>query len=90
MVPPSEDGQIPELAYISCFGKDALDVIDPTTGDHVAHIRTGRGPFGMAFIENKALGIRRLYVANFHSQTVGVVELDPDSPYFHTQIAEIR
>ena len=90
LVGPSSDGQLGELAYVSCYGEDGIDVIDPSTGQHVAHIRTGRGPFGMAFVENKQLGIRRLYVANFLSQTVGVVELDPTSPYFHTQIAEIR
>lgn len=90
MVPPTADGNIPELAYISCFGGDAIDVIDPRDGQHVGQIRTGRGPFGMAFVTNAELGLRRLYVANFHSQSVGVIELDPTSPYFHTQIAEIR
>ena len=90
MVAPTKDGQLGELAYVSCYGADAIDVIDPSTGQRVAHIRTGRGPFGMAFVENEELGLRRLYVANFLSQTVGVIELDPSSPYFHTQIAEIR
>jgi len=90
MVGPSDDGTVGELAYISCYGNNGVDVVDPASGQLVAHIRTGRGPFGMAFINNKELGIRRLYVANFHSQSVGVIELDPTSPYFHTQIAEIR
>jgi len=90
MVGPSADGQLGELAYISCYGADGIDVVDPATGQLVAHIRTGRGPFGLAFVENEELGLRRLYVANFLSQTVGVIELDPSSPYFHTQIAEIR
>jgi hypothetical protein len=90
MVGPSDDDSVGELAYISCYANNGVDVVDPASGQLVAHIRTGRGPFGMAFIDNKELGIRRLYVANFLSQSVGVIELDPTSPYFHTQIAEIR
>ena len=84
------NGQVPELAYVSCFSTNRVDVIDPAQGMVVDSIRTGRGPFGLALIDNPNLGIRRLYVVNFHAQSVGVIELDPTSPYFHTQIAEIR
>ena len=83
-------GGLPELAYVSCFGSDRVDVIDPALGLVVATIRTGRGPFGLAFIHNPSAGIRRLYVVNFHAQSLGVIELDPASPYFHTEVAEIR
>jgi DNA-binding beta-propeller fold protein YncE len=83
-------GGLPELIYVSCFDKSRIDVVDPSAGQVVATIRTGRGPYGMAFVHNVNLGIRRLYVVNFHSHSVGVVELDPNSPYFHQQVAEIR
>ena len=37
-----------------------------------------------------ALEVRRLYVTHFSDHTVGVIELDPASPYFHQLIAEVR
>ncbi len=83
-------GPLPELVYVSCFDSERIEVIDPALGQVVDIIRTGDGPFGMSLMDNEALGLRRLYVANFRSQTVGVVELQPDSPYFHVQVAEIR
>ena len=88
VVPEHDD--LPELVYVSCFRADRIDVVDPLLGYVVDSIPTGRGPFGMARIDNPALGLHRLYVANFHHETVGVVELDPASPYFHVQVAEIR
>ncbi len=85
-----ESTELPELVYVSCFRADRIDVVDPRLGFVVDSIPTGQGPFGLAYVDNPALGLRRLYVANFHHQTVGVIELDPASPYFHTQVAEIR
>ena len=49
-----------------------------------------RGPFGLAWVNNPDLGINRLYVANFNANSVGVIELDPASPFYHTEVAEIR
>ena len=39
---------------------------------------------------NQSLGIDKLYVALFHEQSVGVIELDPSSPYHHTLVAEVQ
>ena len=75
---------------MACFSANRIDVVDPAQGIVIASVPTGRGPFGLAFVDNADLGIRRLYVANFYNHSVGVVELDPTSPYFHTQIAEAR
>jgi DNA-binding beta-propeller fold protein YncE len=83
-------GGLPELVFVSCFAADRLDVVDPALGLVVGHVPTGDGPFGMAFVERPDLPLRRLYVANFRSQTIGVVELAPESPYFLTEIAEVR
>lgn len=89
VVVPAGHGQV-ELVYVSCYVGDTVDVVDPMVGLVIDSIPVGNGPHGMAWIENADLGIRRLYVANFHSQSVGVIELDPGSDAFHTQIAEIR
>jgi DNA-binding beta-propeller fold protein YncE len=87
---PGAPGALPLLAYVSCFSVDRIDVVDLAQGEVIASIPTGRGPFGLAFVDNPTLGLRRLYVANFYAHSVGVIELDPTSPYFHTQIAEAR
>ncbi len=79
-----------ERVYVSCFGAGRVEVVDPFAGRVIDTIRTGRGPFGMAYVDNADLDIRRLYVANFYDDSVGVIELDPSSPYYHTQVAEIR
>ena len=88
VVPPTETE--PERVYVSSFRDDQIDVIDPVSGTVIDSIRTGRGPYGMTLVDAPELGIKRLYVANFYAQTVGVIELDPSSPYYHTQFVEIR
>ena len=86
-------GGIPELVYISCFNDDRIDVVDPRAGAVVTSIPTGRGPFGLALIDTldgTGDGMRRLYVTHFNEHTVGVIDLDPASPWYHQMIAEIR
>jgi hypothetical protein len=80
----------PELLYVSCFADNRVDVVDPSIGIVIDTIRTGEGPFGLAYVDNDDIGIRRLYVTNFYSHSLGVIELDPTSPYYHSQVAEIR
>jgi DNA-binding beta-propeller fold protein YncE len=90
VVVPASATHPTELVYVSTYGGDRIDVIDPALGAVVDTIRTGHGPFGMAYVDNPELGIDKLYVALFHAQSVGVIELDPASPYHHTVVAEIR
>lgn len=88
VVIPGADGR--DRVYVSCFNADKVEVVDPQRGQVVATIATGNGPFGMAYVNNADLGIERLYVAHFSDDSVGVIELDPTSPYHHTEVAEIR
>jgi hypothetical protein len=90
VVVPASPTHPNELVYVSTYGGDRVDVVDPALGAVVDSIRTGHGPFGMAYVHNPELGIDKLYVALFHEQSVGVIELDPASPYHHTVVAEIR
>ena len=90
VVVPASETHPRELVYVSAYGGDRVDVIDPALGVVVDTIRTGNGPFGMAYVHNPELGIDKLYVALFHAQSIGVIELDPASPYHHTVVAEIR
>ena len=87
-VVPSADGS--ELVYVACYGADRVEVIDPARAVVVDGVATGAGPYGLAFVDNPSLGVRRLYVAQFNADSVGVIELDPASPYYHTEVAEIR
>jgi len=82
-------GDLPELVYVSAFGSDQIDVVDPAHGTVVHSIRTGRGPYGMTLLQNESGTLRRLYVSLFYDHAVGVVELNPLSPYLHTQIAQV-
>jgi len=77
-----------ELVYVSCYGADRIEAVDPLTGRVVGGIHTGDGPSGMAFVGNERM--RRLYVALFEDHAVGIIELDPTSPYYHTEVAEVR
>ncbi len=88
VVPPHED--VPELVYVSCYKADSIEVLDMAARATVGHIRTGRGPAGMALVDRADLGLKRLYVALFQDAAVGVVELDATSPFYHTEVAEIR
>jgi hypothetical protein len=88
-IAPASHG-LPELVYVSCYLGDRVDVVDPSLGLVIDSIDVGDGPSGLAFVQNDALGIRRLYVANFHGQSLGVIELDPESSAYHSQIAEVR
>jgi YVTN family beta-propeller protein len=82
------DGQ--ELVYVSCFRDDRVEVVDPIAGQVIASIKTGAGPSGLTVVDRPDLGVRRLYVALFTDQAIGVIDLDPASPFYHTEIAEIR
>ncbi len=84
------DPEATELVYVTCQAADRIDVIDPALAQVVDHIRTGQDPFGIAFINAPDLGLRRLYVANFLAETIGVIELDPASPFYHVEVAELR
>lgn len=84
--PSGPDGK--ELAYVVCHGDNVVWVLDTQTFLPVAKIPVGGGPYDMAAVFNDKL--KRGYVSNFVGHTVSVIDLDPDSPYYHTQIAEIH
>lgn len=79
-----------ELLYVSCFRDDRIEVVDPRAGEIVGGIKVGQGPSDMAIVDRPDLGVQRLYVALFNANAVGVVDIDPASPTYHTEIGEIR
>lgn len=84
----TDDGD--ELLYVSCFRGNRIEVIDARSGAVLDSIKVGQGPSEIAIVDRPDLGVRRLYVALFDAHAVGVVELDPSSPFYHTEIGEIR
>jgi len=79
-----------ELLYVSCFRGDRIEVLDARSGLSMGSIKVGQGPSDMAVVDRPDLGIRRLYVALFNDNAVGVIDLDPASPTYQTEIGEIR
>jgi hypothetical protein len=77
-----------EVAYVACFGDDVVWAVDMDTLLPSAEIAVGKGPYDMAVLLKD--DVKRLYVSNFLGHTVSVIELDPGSPYFNRQIAEIH
>jgi len=86
IAPSGLSGQ--ELAYVVAYGDDAVCAIDLDARVPVARIEVGAGPYDMQVVFTDDM--KRGYVSNFLAHTVSVIDLDPDSPYYHTQIAEIH
>lgn len=84
--PTGPDGQ--DLAYIPCFNDDVVWVVDPAELLPVDRIKVGFGPYEMAAITNDKY--KKGFVSNFLQDTVSVIDLDPSSPYYHQEIAEIH
>lgn len=65
------DGKL--FAFVSCFNSRELFVIDTGLGEPVAVLRGFSGPFDLALDRWR----ERLYVADFRSSTIRVVDLRP-------------
>jgi len=77
-----------ELAYVPCYGANTVWVVDLGALQPIAEIEVGEGPYDMVAILSQEM--KRGYVSNFLDHSVSVIDLDPDSPYYHTRIAEIH
>lgn len=77
-----------ELAYVTCFDDDKVWVLDLADLVVVDQIDVGAGPYDLAARLSDTEP--RAYVSNFLDDTISVIDLDPTSPYYHTQIAEIH
>jgi DNA-binding beta-propeller fold protein YncE len=86
VVPSGIDGR--ELAYVLAYGDDAMWVIDLEALAPVGRVEVGAGPYDLQAVFTDSA--KRAYVSNFLAHTVSVIDLDPASPYYHTQIAEIH
>ena len=68
------------LVYVVCFGEDRIYVIDPSIDEVVDIISTRRGPHALTFDSERGLA----YLVNFLESTLSVIDVDPESPTYHS------
>lgn len=84
-VAPSGDGGA-ELVYVSCFGDDAVWVVDPWLRSVVDVIRLPHAPYGLAAVKVPGAGgsaLWTLYAGLFARHAVAVVPLSPGHAQRH-------
>ncbi len=97
--PPGADPTLRTKLYVACFTANQIMVVDPDRPGVDETILLGRGPTELAFnfsgAETPAAEQlpeprhRRLYVTNYAESTIGVIDLDPDSPTENRLVARI-
>lgn len=77
-----------DLAYVTCFGDDAIWIVDPSLRQVVGVIRLPHGPYGIAVANVPASsshsGGWTLYAGLFARHAVAVVPIDPAAPDRYT------
>ena len=86
-VAPSGPGGA-ERVYVTLFSRDEVHVIDPIRMEVVDMIDVGSRPFDITVVQKT--GLLRAYVSLFEESAVGVIELDPASPFYHQEIVRVR
>ena len=71
-----ESGQLATRIFAVSFDSRYISVYDPATHDKEKSIKTGRGPYGMAFDTSTDPPEAYLYVGHFTDSYIGVVDLD--------------
>lgn len=75
-----------ELIYVVNTPDDTLDVIDPTSNSVVFRINVGIDPVSVVPRPNHA----EVWVSNHISDTISVINTDPESTFYHQIIATIQ
>jgi DNA-binding beta-propeller fold protein YncE len=85
LIAVNEQGR--DILYVALADDEAIAVIDGATGVTLDRIELTGLAFGLAWD-----GVRhqRLYVTLFDSDSVGVIDLNPTSPFFRTVVAVIQ
>lgn len=75
--------------YVANAEDDTISVINPATNNLVTTIAVGGRPTAIAFGPGPNGNSSYAYVANFLSNSVSVIDTNPDSPQFNTVVANI-
>lgn len=76
-----------DVLYVALADEEAIAVIDGATGVVLDRIELTGLAFGLAF---DPVRHQRLYVTLFDTDSVGVIDLNPTSPFFRTVVAVIQ
>jgi len=85
VAPTGADGR--ELVYVTLYDAAQIAVVDPKLFDVIAVIDVGQGPFDLVIVQNEKR--KRAYVTLFEENAVAVIDVDPESPFYHQEIARV-
>ncbi|MBM4394796.1 MAG: beta-propeller fold lactonase family protein [Deltaproteobacteria bacterium] len=88
VVPGAVPGQ--DTVYVTDFARDGLYAVDTLSMSVTDRIPIGDGPYGIAITSAAGGTGRRAWIALFEEAALSVVDLEPGSPTFHTEIARVR
>ena len=74
-----------DYVYYAYRNGHAVKVYNPGSGSAVTAISVGTNPYSMGM----ATSTKRIYVANYQSNNVSVISIDPASPFYHRVIKTI-
>ncbi|MCE2407218.1 MAG: carbohydrate binding domain-containing protein [Pseudomonadales bacterium] len=75
-----------DLVYVVNTPSDTLDVIDPSSNEVVQRINVGIDPVSVIERPNA----NEVWVSNHVSDTISVIDTDPDSTFYHQIVATIQ
>ena len=75
-----------DLVYVVNTPADTLDIIDPTSGSVVFRINVGIDPVSVVPRPNAD----EVWVSNHVSDTISVIDTDPESTFYHQIVATIQ
>lgn len=91
---PGEAGR-PDLVYVALYADNSLAVVDASNIDMIATIRLDAGPYDLTFVVEPSGEAppeeRRMeaWVVEFSSNSVAIIDINPDSPDYHQVIHRI-
>ncbi len=83
--PDFPDNPNAQLAYMVCFSSSLVHVVDTLQGNLIDQIVVGKGPNDLVF----DVARKRAFIANFHDNTIGVIDLDPSHSRYHHMVLRL-
>ena len=78
------------MLYVSSSSTGSVYVFEVPSLELVDTLSVGRGASSMVASSNPTLGTSKLYISLFEEAGVAVVDINPESPWYHQRTATIR
>lgn len=88
VVPGPTPGQ--DTVYVTDFSHDGLYAVDTLSMSVLDRIPVGDGPYGVAIASRPDGTGRRAFIPLFEEDALSVVDIEPGSPTYHTELARVR